>query len=381
MPHNRITRTAHAVTHEKSFKEAINSIHQAVRRALPSKHRYDCVRVLTMRWDNDDLGLKDIETELLELFRGRFNYATDSLLIPSTSARDAQTALRLKMTTLSKYNSPKTLFIVIYEGHATTLRGPSDSCPLHIFGSRETNISIPWLFVESEFLPIADSDIFVMLDTCFATNAVVGSSGARNEYLAAAASESEATDAMETSLTRRFIDLLRDMEELEITVAQIHSLLVQRSNRPESRLAFTPVHIAASQKPSVTLRPLQYIPKEVVSPPKTKESADGKVLVSVLLEGKTSIPDVEQWTKWLITSVPENIADIKIETVFKSNSSLCLMTMPIEVYDMIRGNDAFSFVAFVESNNILIRQRPAPRDHGILASRAGNVELPHREKE
>ncbi|KAE8353385.1 hypothetical protein BDV28DRAFT_133226 [Aspergillus coremiiformis] len=379
MAHNYITRAVHALNHESSFREAVKSIDQAVGRALPSNKRYDCVRVLTLKWDNDDLGLDDIEAELLRLFQNRFHYATDSVVIPSSSVRDATLAIRGKLQALiSQYDTPTTLFIIVYEGHSDVNLKQAVS-PIQIMGAvYQGATSIPWAFVEADLATIVHADVFIMLDSCFSTGAAMGPTA--YEYLAASAFESPAAANIDLSLTHRFIDLLNELETQEITVAQVHAKLVRKANHAESCLLYTPVHVASEQKPSVTLHPLQGLSREVASLRKTGELADGKVLVSVLVKGKTSIPNVEQWINWLATSIPEDVADIKIEAVFESKSSLCLLTMPIAVWDMVKYDESYSFVAFVESHNILERSLPASPDVGVLGSRAGNVPVRNRGK-
>ncbi|KAF5855199.1 hypothetical protein ETB97_009733 [Aspergillus alliaceus] len=379
MAHHYITRAVHTLNHERSFREAVKSIDQAVGRALPSNKRYDCVRVLTLKWDNDDIGLADIEAELLRLFQNRFHYATDSVVIPS-SVRDATLAIRGKLQTLiSQYDTPTTLFIIVYEGYSDANLKQAIS-PLHIMGAAYPGAtSIPWAFVEADLAARVHADVFVMLDSCFFPGAAMGPTA--YEYLAASAFESPAAASIDVSLTRRFVDLLNALETEEITVTQMHAKLVQKANHAESRLLYTPVHVVSEKKPSVTLHPLQNLSREVASLQKTGGLADGKVLVSVLVEGKTSVPNVEQWTKWLATSIPEDVADIKIEAVFESGSSLCLLTLPIAVWDMIKYHESYNFIAFVESNNTLLRRSPAPPGAGALKSRAGNVRVPHREKQ
>ncbi|KAB8228777.1 uncharacterized protein BDW43DRAFT_315547 [Aspergillus alliaceus] len=399
MAHHCITRAVHILNHERSFREAVKSIDQAVGRALPSNKRYDCVRVLTLKYDNDDIGLADIEAELLRLFQNRFHNATDSVVVPSSSVRDATLAIRGKLQSLIlQYDTPTTLFIIVYKGYSdANLKQPSllyISCRSWLFSSWKIEqqvyeirrgaaypgaTSIPWAFVEADLAARVHADVFVMLDSCFSPGAAMGPTA--YEYLAASAFESPAAASIDVSLTRRFVDLLNALETEEITVAQVHAKLVQKANHAESRLLYTPVHVVSEKKPSVTLHPLQNLSREVASLQKTGGLADGKVLVSVLVEGKTSVPNVEQWTKWLATSIPEDVADIKIEAVFESGSSLCLLTLPIAVWDMIKYHESYNFIAFVESNNTLLRRSPAPPGTGALESRARNVRVPHREKQ
>ncbi|KAB8210138.1 hypothetical protein BDV34DRAFT_187033 [Aspergillus parasiticus] len=231
------------------------------------------------------------------------------------------------------------------------------------------------MMIEGELTRIRQADKLLTLDSCFSTAAAI--EGGNNEYLAASSSESQASGCVERSFTRRFLDLLANLNCPEITVAQLHAKLVKEANNPKSELDYTPVHISSVDKPSITLRPLQKMPREVAALRRTGELCDGKVLIMVLLHGKSSIPKIEEWKRWLISDIPQAFADVKIEAVFESMSSLCLVTMPVAVWDMLKGNDAYGFIAYVESHNLLL-SRPHPSN--ILEGRAGNVQLPTREK-
>jgi hypothetical protein len=160
-------------------------------------------------------------------------------------------------------------------------------------------------------------------------------------------------------------------------VAQIHATLVDQANQPGSGLDSTPVHVACEGKNSITLRPLKSPPRELSLLKKGDELADGKVLVSVLLQGKTTIPNIKEWEAWLATAIPEDVADIKIEAIFESGSTLCLVTMPVTVFDMLRPEGAYWFVAYVGSNNLMNTNSFRSEALGLLSSRQGNV-LPLR---
>lgn len=86
------------------------------------------------------------------------------------------------------------------------------------------------------------------------------------------------------------------------------------------------------------------------------------------LRGQTTVPDIKQWEALLATAIPKDVADIKIEAVFdsKSNSSLCLVTMPIAVFDMLKHEDAYRFIAYIESHNLMNTTSPfvLPARHG-----------------
>ncbi|RMJ23738.1 hypothetical protein PHISP_05390 [Aspergillus sp. HF37] len=175
------------------------------------------------------------------------------------------------------------------------------------------------------------------------------------EYLVASAFESSATDNLniQRSFSRRLIDLLNDPSCQEITVAQIHAKLVTMANQPATQLDYTPVYVTRKEKPSITLNLLDRSTEEAIDIRKTDGLADGKALIHVSLRGKTNARDVEQWKSWLKSAVPVAVADAKAEAAFNSNSFHCLITMPIAVWDMLKGDEAYKFVAFVGSNNLL----------------------------
>ena len=85
---------------------------------------------------------------------------------------------------------------------------------------------------------------------------------------------------------------------------------------------------------------------------------------------------------WLSRNIPSDVANISIEAVFESNSTVCLFTLPIAVWDMVRSNEAFDFVAYVKSHNILndsVRGlRPANPPPDVLEAHARNVVHRHR---
>ncbi|PIG89633.1 hypothetical protein AARAC_008935 [Aspergillus arachidicola] len=333
-----MARSVHSLNHEASFRDGANSINKAVENALPSKKRYDCVRVMTLRWANDDLGLADIERELLQFFSVGYHYATDSVLISSLSMADVLNNIHEKIGKLIKYDTTTSLFIIV--------------------GSRCYTPAIRWMMIEGEPTRIHQADKLLILDSCFSTAAAI--EGGNDEYLAASCSESQTSGCVERSFTRRFLDLLASIDCSEITVAQIHAKLVTLANKPNSKHDYTPLHYTSIEKPSITLRSLHKMPREVAALRRTGGLADGKVLISVLLEEKPSIPKIEEWKRWLMASVPDAVADIK-----KCG------------WHMLKRSDAYAFVAYVESHNLLLGQ---PNASNALESRAGNVQLPTWEK-
>jgi hypothetical protein len=231
-------------------------------------------------------------------------------------------------------------------------------------------VKISWEMVCNELL--ADGHVISIMDCCFATAAAISPNPGDIEYLVASSFESQASARIATSLTRRLIDLIRSLASPEISLLQLHARLVSQANKPESLLEYSPVYIASKKGVPTSLCPLSALSADD-TPRTSNELSEGKVLISVLLYGKATIPDIKEWERWLSTAIPEQVADIKLEAVFGSNSSLCLLTVPITTWSILQTNKAFSFIAYVESNNIL---GDISRSY-TLAEHHGNVTVLH----
>ncbi|KAN0086430.1 hypothetical protein V8E54_000118 [Elaphomyces granulatus] len=344
------TRSVHKLTHEPNFRAAIQSINTATRAI--STRTYNRATILSLMWDNDDMGLRAITAELTGTFEEVFGFDTESFIIPSSPLVDATRALMQQTRGFSeKFGGEDNLLVVLYEGHAVThpTRG------LQILEFR------------------GESDVLFIMDCCFATAAAMGPSVENFEYLVASARESIASSKIKESFSRRLIDLLRNLDS-PTTVAQVHAKLVKQANDPVNKLEYSPVHVASAMKSSITLSPVRQIPRELRGlRQEKKDLSDGKVLVSVLVRGKAAAPDIAQWKKWLAREIPSDVADIKVEAVFGSFSALYLLTMPIAIWDMVKHNQAFSFIVYVQSSNVMNTESFHATSHGILGMRAGNV--------
>ena len=179
--------------------------------------------------------------------------------------------------------------------------------------------------------------------------------------MAASGFEQMASGSMANSFTNKLINALKNMPQASFTVTQLHSYLVQQAQDPKNELEFTPVHIVHSSKPSITIRPLIETPREISNLHTGLELSTDKVLISTRLKDDASVPSIKEWGKWLANGIPADIGEISIEAVFKSHSTLCLFTMPTYVWNMLKDDPAYDFVASVKSHNIKITQG-APAD-------------------
>lgn len=226
-------------------------------------------------------------------------------------------------------------------------------------------------------LGFTEGDVVCIMDSAFPSRAAMNCEDI--EYLTVSLFGSPAARGMDASLTRRLIDLLNQVDT-EITISQIHAKLTVHANRPDSQLRLMPVHFPPKNKPSITLRPLGALPRQLRGLGKAGDLSDGKVLVTVrIISDTTSMKDiVEQCIQSLSASIPGDVADIKIEGIFKfsPDSSLLLLTLPTAVWSMLRRNHSFDFVGVIQSHNLLLCHRSTS-----MALACGNADLPYRGKD
>ena len=123
------------------------------------------------------------------------------------------------------------------------------------------------------------------------------------------------------------------------------------------RLKYTPILAMLSEKstPSIHLAP---IPVEGASPPTGLElgaSIDTRVLLAVSVAQNTEF-SVTDWINWLNTNkAPAEILNIdaRIESAYKSHSTLVLLSVPTLAWSRMVDRDAYNFIGFVKSENLL----------------------------
>lgn len=75
------------------------------------------------------------------------------------------------------------------------------------------------------------------------------------------------------------------------------------------------------------------------------------VMISLALEEDQRL-DLNAWEQWL-ASFPALAKYVKVQGVFKSHSTLLLLSMPVSLWDLLPEDQACSFVAFIRSNNLI----------------------------
>jgi hypothetical protein len=92
------------------------------------------------------------------------------------------------------------------------------------------------------------------------------------------------------------------------------------------------------------------------------------VMISLALEEDQRL-DINAWEQWL-NAFPAMAKYVKIQGVFKSHSTLVLVSMPVMIWDLLPEDPATSFVAFIRSNNIAAQKsQPTPIATPVPAAR------------
>ena len=80
-----------------------------------------------------------------------------------------------------------------------------------------------------------------------------------------------------------------------------------------------------------------------------------QVLLAVRLEddffGADDTDKVRTWCEWL-RNIPQGTRDVKVQGVYKSLSTLMIISMPAAVWNLLPNNSAYSFIGFVRSDNL-----------------------------
>ena len=259
--------------------------------------------------------------------------------------------------------------------------------------------TVQWSSIQTN-LEEADSDVLVLLDCCAAASSAGGSGKGITELIAACGFEDFAPGVGEHSFTRSLIEELRyyAYRPGPISTAFLHNKVLARAKKSwNPRYAIdgsqerrkTPIHIHladSSKQRCIELTPLpppplirDYLsrgssrtssPALSTSPSEEIDSSNPagssqtslsevwpdpgymspKVLISVALEDDQFLRG-EDMLEWLKT-IPALAKSVHIESVYKSDSTLLLLSLPVALWDLIPEDPAISFVAFVKSRDL-----------------------------
>ncbi|KAL2072072.1 hypothetical protein VTL71DRAFT_11415 [Oculimacula yallundae] len=377
--------------------------------------RYSKVQVLLLKWKDDDLGVETELKDLGQVFGDLFHYGVDMFDIPSEKP---DKALKRRVFDFLENDGEDTLLILYYAGHAK-LSVQANEAPVWVANRQLDSPSLPSGGIQSMFEE-ADADVLLLYDCCNSAATATSSSTQRHkgvtEVIAACGYETIAPEVGEHSFSNALTEVLAAASKgRPFSVAELHTKILTRlkcwtpsfvkdekGKRREDhagRLLFerqprrTPIYsIICETEPrrSVILAPLKLFTPEANEASlgsnyattrtgkasasesslqehfepldqvrKRKRAADEgfeypQVLLAIRLDRQEL--DIEAWKECLLRQLPPEAKDIKIEGIYGSFSTLLLLRLPLEVWDLLPQNHAYSFVGFVTTENMNFKE-------------------------
>ncbi|TVY17478.1 hypothetical protein LARI1_G004821 [Lachnellula arida] len=299
------------------------------------------------------------------------------------------------------------LFIVYYGGHG---RINSERQAEWLCKRDPSSPRVHWSAIQTLFAE-AQSDVLILLDTCAAASATTRSLHGSMEAIMACGFESKAPPPGEHSFTNTLINVLEDwIDRRSFSASCLHAEILSELKLKENKKGregkklewcVTPIHINCTQDskaPSIELCRRNVLPRPSArtSEPEGNQSADfmdldfdnpissshsslsslapsgqyriPHVIISVALEENQLDLDVKKTSRWL-ESIPFLAKYAKVEGVFKSYSTLLLLSVPVPVWNMLPDHPACSFVGYATSPNLVTNPWKEP-ELELLASGA-----------
>ncbi|KAL8748199.1 MAG: hypothetical protein Q9190_000018 [Brigantiaea leucoxantha] len=304
-----------------------------------------------------------------DVFSRLYRFNTEEWQIPSDRAHNA---LALRLMQFLEHEHEDHLLIVYYGGHG----GMNDDRQC-MWSCHETPDSptVQWYALQT-ILEQAKSDVLILLDCCAAASAAAASGNSITEVIAACGSETWAPGVNQHSFSR---SLIEDSNTLPLK-PRFHSDLDQERRR-------TPIYIQLANdtnKRSIQLAPMSQVAdamdvleipdnsqtqsaspsssedvdmlSSISSPSMTKVWPDPqfscpKVMISVALEDDQRL-EIGEWNSWL-EAVPALVKYAKVVGVYKSNSILMMLLLPVAIWDLLPKHPTINFVGFVLSENMI----------------------------
>ena len=260
----------------------------------------------------------------------------------------------------------------------------------------------------------AKSDVLILLDCCAAASSATGNGSGITEIIAACGFEAWAPGVGQHSFTRSLIDELRYLQRRSFSTSFLHNKVLSRvkywkprydSSARHQEMRRTPIYIVISNETrprSIELdpRPPQLltvtentVTEDTVTENKASSAESSlynsafsslslspnassnsepisessctsvnevwpdknfecpKVLISVALEEEQWL-SAPQWADWM-RSIPGLVRYANVEGIYKSGSTLLMISIPIAVWNLVPPSSAISFIGFSRSSNLL----------------------------
>ncbi|KAE9371524.1 hypothetical protein N431DRAFT_304521, partial [Stipitochalara longipes BDJ] len=411
--HN-ITGTEH---HVPNIEHLAGDLNDAIRAAWPKrdKIRYSRALVLLLSWEDDDLGVwTEIDT-LRKVFKDMYHFAVTTFEIPSLKPN---MEVHKCIMNFLENDTKDTLRIVYYGGHGRGVQYSTEPSiwfanrrdPAAQFPSGGIQSLLEE--ADSDVVLLYDCCHSAAVPTCGSQQ------GGVTEVIAACGYETTAPEVDEHSFTRALIEILTVASKQDpFSVGWLHSRVLSKlkcwspgvkplsgggyayerqprrtpiysllsETRPRRSIVLGPLPSPANTQGSRELMSIESTtsssmvngsggsskrsgecPGEVESLKQVEhfeeleysrraqcpEKAECAQILLAIRVDETPF-NKEDWVEWM-RNVPVNGRDIHVEGRWDSFSTLMLLRMPIEVWNLFPENPAYSFVGFVTSENLAL---------------------------
>lgn len=408
--------------HIPNIEKFAEDLQTAINAAWPVRKQsyYEKVSVLLLSWEDDNMGVYREVRRLQYVFSSLYRFDVQEYRIPSKTPGKATTT---RLISFLENDGSNTLLIVYYAGHARLGYQGSDP-PIWAATDKVGTPTLPSGSVQ-QFLEEAEADALLLYDCCHSSHPAINVSGQGvTEVIAACGFETQAPAVGLHSFTNA---LIKELEEAfagpPISVAELHgrvigslknwkpgllknadgNVWIDTNGNPkyECHKRRTPVHcFLTNETPyrSIMLTPLSSdlsqaavanLQQDLPSLAQTSQTRNDseaasstdptslsdtitdsrklQVLFAVRLEDDFFLDDdgkkLRNWCDWL-KNIPIGVENIGVEAVYKSCSTLVLLSIPIILWDMLPENAAYSFVGFIKSAN---------KAHHILGEEQGTM--------
>ncbi|PMD37699.1 hypothetical protein L207DRAFT_493250 [Hyaloscypha variabilis F] len=394
--------------HLKDITEFAAKLNQAAQGVFPNRNysqaRYQDVQVVLIRWNDDNrLGVSCELEDLCKVFKQGYGFETTIWLIPTEDSLENIMGKALGL--VKEAGKEGKLLVIYYAGHAAM-----NEARQHVWfrtGRREEG-SLEWFAIQPLFLK-AKADVIFLFDCCAAASAATLSPNVigTKETIAACGFEAQAPEPGAHSFTCELIEVLDKWKfKAPFSVAMLHSELLANLRHPKPKKDMfgklvesrrTPVYIVTtSNAKAISLELARQSP--VATPPTSESSTNDSgpkepdtekyaqdqlnrvlpegdlniphVLISLALEGEQLL-EIGAWEKWL-GDCPAFAKYARIEGMYKSHSTLLILSVSVIIWDLRPDNQACSFIGYVNSTN-LVRERTWQAKEDLNLGRSGKT--------
>ena len=185
------------------------------------------------------------------------------------------------------------------------------------------------------------------------------------ELMGASAWGTPAPSDPSISFTRFLIDALKAQNYKPISAARLTSWMIYQSPRVFS--GAQPVLLPAKDEdePSAVLHYVSPFPPE---PRLSQPHRYARVMITVVVNTPSTIPNKQQWSNWLKTNIPPEIGTIDIAAKWQSFSVTVLIEMPYEIWISLVDRFAYNFVSYIRGSvdfGASSSEQLVPRPSGI----------------